>query len=238
MPFLLHLETATEVCSVALSENDVLRVEKTTDKPFQHTAQLTPMVEQVLNEAAITPADLAAVSFSKGPGSYTALRAGLSTAKGICYALDIPLISIDTLQSIAVASFLPDDGKHYLYIPMIDARRMEVYAAVYDGEGEEKKAVEATLLNPDSFREHRNNDESVLVFSGNGSFKFREITNHPAFRFRSVRCRAAHLIPLAWKSFCQQEFVDIAYYAPSYFKAPHITTPKKGNPLLKNTTRE
>ena len=234
MAYLLHLETATEVCSVAISDNHRLISEITIDKHFQHTAELAPLIQQVLSNAALKPNDLNAVSLSKGPGSYTALRAGLSTAKGLCYALNIPLIAIDTLQSVAMATVQPADSENTLYVPMIDARRMEVYAGVFDKSGNSIEEISAVILTPESYLDPQFENRTRIVFSGNGSGKFAPICQNPTAEFRDTTCNATHLVPVAMKSFQQNEFVDIAYFSPLYLKAPNITTPKKGIPLMKN----
>lgn len=226
MSFLLHLETATEICSVAISEDDRLITERTARDPYQHTAKITLLIEQALAEAGLSINRMAAVSVSRGPGSYTALRVGLSTAKGICFSKDIPLIAVDTLQSLALASVSPDDPPATVYIPMIDARRMEVYAAIYDRQGKVLQPVQDLILEPDSFAEYFR-DGVRPVFSGNGSGKFQEIIRPQTARFRSIYCSASNLVSIAWQHYCNQTFENLAYFSPDYVKSPNITTPRK-----------
>jgi tRNA threonylcarbamoyladenosine biosynthesis protein TsaB len=226
MCFILHLETATDICSVAISRKDELLTEKTEAEPYRHTASITRLIEQAFDETGLKPKELSAVSVSQGPGSYTALRVGLSTAKGICFSLALPLIAVDTLKSLALASVLPEDDPGMVYLPMIDARRMEVYAASYNKEGKRLQEVSSVILEPDSFQNWTNNG-NALVFCGNGAAKFKEIVNYKTVYFRKAHCAARHLIHTAWEQYEAKQFEDPAYFSPNYVKAPHITTPRK-----------
>jgi tRNA threonylcarbamoyladenosine biosynthesis protein TsaB len=170
--------------------------------------------------------ELDAIAISSGPGSYTGLRVGASLAKGICYSLDLPLISISTLESIASATRNAYPDKNLLHIPMVDARRMEVYTAGYDAVGALIHPLEAKILDKSSYLDHLDQYEK-LVFSGNGSAKFAEIVDHPAFIFTDLVCSASWMVALAVKKYDKQEFIDAAYYKPEYLKAPNITQSKK-----------
>ena len=225
MPLILLLETATGVCSVGLSQGDTLLGQVRSDKPFNHVAQITKLIEQCVEKQGKSLSEIDAIAVSQGPGSYTSLRVGTATAKGICYALDKPLIAVDTLQSLAWASSLEQEGKA-LYCPMIDARRMEVYTAVFNEMMEYVQETEAHILKENSFS-HFLDKGKTLVISGNGAAKCRTVLQHPAIVYSDIVCKASNLVPFALKAFEEKTFVDLAYYAPLYFKPPNITRPKK-----------
>ena len=165
--YLLHIETATKVCSVAISDNGVvLALKEASEDAYIHSESLTLFIEAVLVEAGITLNDLSAISVSAGPGSYTGLRIGLSTAKGLCFALNIPLISTDTLD--ALYHLIENNALNI--IPMLDARRMEVYAKIYAGNGEILEELDAVILNETSFSSFE--PFSVL---GDGAIKCKEL---------------------------------------------------------------
>lgn len=223
MSNILHIETATEICSVAIGTGESLLAIKEIHEPFKHTSHTTLLIQQCLDEAELTMHDLSAVAVSKGPGSYTGLRVGASIAKGICYAMDIPLIAVDTLASLAWATRQTFDDS--IHIPMIDARRIEVYTAVYHQRGEVITTPQSMIIDQDSFSALRSSKS--IVFSGNGAEKCRKVLNIENARFTETLCSAKHLISLAFKAFENQDFEDIAYFTPSYIKAPNITKPKK-----------
>ncbi len=225
-PLLLHLETSTSVCSVAVSRGPEMLSLHETAEPYQHTTQLTILIQRGLEEAKCEMKDIEAVSLSRGPGSYTSLRVGASVAKGICYALDKRLIAIDTLQSLAVASQEESGEADALFCPMIDARRMEVYMAMFDSAGKFITEIHNEILEKHSFQAiFEKNDR--IVFSGDGSEKLKNLIDSPLATFSPVRCSAKHLVFLAWKAFTNNDFADAAYFSPFYFKAPNITLPKK-----------
>ncbi len=226
MPLLLHIETATEVCSVCISRGTEVLASQTITEAYQHAARLTLLIEAATQKAGIELQQLDAVALSEGPGSYTSLRVGTSTAKGICYALDKPLLAIDTLQAMAMASRAAEDDDGQWYAPMIDARRMEVYTALFDGTGKRLGPTEAKIIDEQSYAEHWAVNQNI-VFSGNGSGKCESVLTAPEARFRQIGQAASHLIPLALASFSKQQFADLAYFSPEYFKSPNITTPKK-----------
>ncbi|MEY4905283.1 MAG: tRNA ((37)-N6)-threonylcarbamoyltransferase complex dimerization subunit type 1 TsaB [Bacteroidota bacterium] len=224
--YLLHLETATDCCSVAISKDAELLVLKEDPNTQAHASIITIMIEACLQKAGITLNDLAAVVVSKGPGSYTALRIGVSTAKGICYALDKPLIAIDTLESLAHAAIEYCNHLDGYYCPMIDARRMEVFCSVYDKTRLLHQKQDSIIID-DTFLLPFFNQGKPIIFCGNGAEKTTPILTHPSAQFISIVCSAKHLISLAWKRFQDGNFEDIAYFEPEYAKAPNITMAKK-----------
>lgn len=225
MAILLLIETATEICSVALSKNGELLALQETDESYAHASQLTLLIERCLTEAGINMEALDAVAVSAGPGSYTGLRIGVSTAKGICYALNKPLIGVNTLLALARAS-TAEKQLDALYCPMIDARRMEVYAAIFNKQNKILSATNAYILDSNSFSDHFARGKRI-VFSGNGSHKCRSVITNPQAVFHPILCSAQHLAPIAEQSFHSSSFADLAYFAPQYFKAPNITISKK-----------
>jgi len=224
MAIILNIETATDIGSVCLSNGIEILANIKCATPFSHSKETTLMIEQCLNEAGIIMGQVDAIAISKGPGSYTSLRIGTSIAKGICYALDKPLIAVDTLQSMALATQKIAKGDHY--IPMIDARRMEVYTAFYNTEMTCKKATHALIMDETTFKTALEAKETI-VFSGNGAEKLKTVVDSPQFIFTSIRCAATHLVPLAVQAYEAEKFDSVAYFEPDYLKPPNITTPKK-----------
>ncbi len=225
MALILNIETATDICSVCIAKGtEVLSIQESTDA-YSHSAALTLFIEACRKNAGIELKDLDAIAISAGPGSYTALRVGASVAKGICYALDKPMIAINTLQSLAFAAKQVQSKGAY-YIPMIDARRMEVYAEIYDAELNLIEETNNVILDEKSFDAYFEKG-GPIVFSGNGVPKSKDLFESKAALFCDLVCSAHNLVPLSLDAFQKQSFVDIAYYSPMYFKAPNITVPKK-----------
>lgn len=225
MARILNIETATDICSVCISDGtDVLAI-KESDQEYSHASAITLLIESCTTAAGLALKDLDAIAVSQGPGSYTALRVGAATAKGICYALDKPLIAVDTLAALAYASKQDFPGASY-YIPMIDARRMEVYTAVFDANLQCIKPVHNLILDEQSFSSYFDSAE-MIVFGGNGAPKSKTVLTQKEAVFSEVRCSASHMVPLALQALQKQAFSDIAYYTPQYFKAPNITVSKK-----------
>ncbi len=214
MARILCLETATTNCSVALSENgSVIAFREDKSKEYSHAERLHVFIEEVLKESNSLLEDLSAIAISKGPGSYTGLRIGVSSAKGLCYSLEKPLISIPTLQSLAMQV----ESKTDFIIPMLDARRMEVYASVYDFEKIEIRKTKAEVLNENSFSEYL--EKGTVTFIGNGVEKFKEICNHPNAKFVEGKLPSAlQMSLLANEKFKQRNFEDVAYFEPFYLK--------------------
>lgn len=225
MPIILNIETATDICSVAIAKGDTLVSQNESTETFSHASAITLLIEDCLKDAGLTLNDLDAVAISSGPGSYTALRVGSSVAKGICYALDKPLIAVDTLEALAHAAF-EEVAEGAFYIPMIDARRMEVYTSVYDQSLKLLKATHNLIVEQDSFSEYFEKD-GLVVFCGTGALKTKPLFAAKNILYSVLTCSAKYLIPLSLISFQNKKFQDVAYYSPSYFKAPNITVSKK-----------
>ncbi len=231
---ILCIETATSVCSVSLSHgNNVLGLrESSIDK--SHASLLTVFIEELLADHKIKAEELEAVAVSKGPGSYTGLRIGVSTAKGICFGAGIPLIAVSTLKSMyhgAIKKYAhhPHIDTKTLICPMIDARRMEVYSSVYTYEGDEVRVIKAEIINEESYRDML--DKSTILFFGNGSEKCKDIIRHPNAIFEDkYMLSASSLAVPAQKALLNKEFVDIAYFEPYYLKDFIATIPRKNIP--------
>lgn len=224
-PFLLHLETATESCSVALSAGGELLAFAEAE-PMSHAATLTLLIQDCLNQCNIKAKDLAAISVSKGPGSYTALRVGASVAKGMCYALNIPLLAIDTLQSLAMAASAEIKNENALYVPMLDARRMEVYTAIFDAKGSVVRPLESLIIDEQSDATFQSLSNEI-VFTGNGVDKCKEILMSKGFILLPKKNSAKYLIKIAYQYFIDKNFTNISVFSPEYAKQPNITTAKK-----------
>ena len=227
---LLSLETSSPVCSVALHRledgsligQSELRLDKS------HSTHLTVLIEQLLENTGHQLADLAALGLSDGPGSYTGLRIGAAAAKGLCFALDIPLVAVSTLKALAaqVANGTARPST-WLYCPMLDARRTEVYAALYTHEGQEVLAPTPLLLDTDTLAEQL--AEHSVLFFGHGAAKFQALLGeHPNAGFLAgIEPSAISVGQLGVAAFHRQEFQDVAYYEPFYLKEVYTTTPKK-----------
>ncbi len=225
MALILNIETATDICSICISNKDEILVIKEAVKEYSHTSEITILIERCCSETGVSLKQLDAVAISKGPGSYTSLRVGASTAKGICYALDKPMIAIDTLQSIALAS-RKKEKKTALYAPMIDARRMEVYTSLFDKDMNLLLETQAKIIDEQSYQDYFEQGHTI-VFSGNGAPKCQNVIKSPQANFSSVISSASNLAPLSFLAFQKNDFCDAAYFSPSYFKSPNITIPRK-----------
>jgi len=216
-PFLLHLETATEVCSVALSKGNEIIASLCLDRGNSHTEHLFPFIEQVLAESACTISELNGVVLSIGPGSYTGLRIGASAAKGICYALNIPLIGISTLQSIVFGAISKQkEEQKVCYCPMIDARRMEVFTALFDENGTAITEVEAQIVDEHFFASELENH--IIYFCGNGMPKCQPVLPHKNARFIDAPLEASNMLFPALVKYENKQFEDVAYFEPFYLK--------------------
>ena len=224
MAIILNIETATDIGSVCISKGEKILATKDGSSTFSHAKETTLMIEACLVEAGMTMQDLDAIAISSGPGSYTSLRIGTSIAKGICYALDKPLIAVNTLESLAFAATKIERGT--IYAPMIDARRMEVYTAFYDAEMTCTLPMQPLILEEQTFAANIAAQETI-VFAGNGAEKIKKVVNNSQFIFTDILCAAKYLAPIALKAFDNQQFVSVAYFEPDYLKPPNITTPKK-----------
>lgn len=222
MSYILNIETATKNCSVALAKDGkTIICKEIAEEGYSHAERLHVFVEEIIQEAKISFNDLSAIAVSQGPGSYTGLRIGVSAAKGLCYALDIPLISVDTLQVLALQV---KSGKG-LIIPMIDARRMEVYSAVFNSNFEKIRAVEAEIITENSFENLQEN----LCFVGDCAEKCQSVLNKENHIFiEEIKYPSAkEMSNLSFEKFKNTDFVDLAYFEPYYLKDFMFTTSKK-----------
>lgn len=229
MSLILQIETATTVCSVALTKNGNLLAFKQLDERNIHAEIITLFIEELISANGIQYADIDAIAVSCGPGSYTGLRIGVSTAKGLCFALDKPLIAIETLEAMAYGvitegKYAADDD--ILLCPMIDARRMEVYTALFDMAGNRIKATSAEIIDEHSFASMLKNNR--ILFFGDGAEKCREIfgDNSNALFLSGFANSATYLTQKAVEKFDKQDFEDVAYFEPYYLK-DFLVTKKK-----------
>jgi len=223
---ILAIETSTEVCSTAVLNNGKLIAEDFSHQSYSHAERLAPMIKSLLEANEIPRSALTAVAVSSGPGSYTGLRIGTSTAKGLCYALDIPLIAVNTLESMLQG--LPDEFDGYFKCPMIDARRMEVYCLLSDDKDEIISRVEARVIDEYSFAAELNS--AKILFYGNGANKCKTVLDNTNARFlENITPQARNIGQLAVDKFSRGDFADLAYFEPDYLK-PYIAIKAK-NPL-------
>lgn len=227
MSCILSIETSTEVCSVAISDlGDELFSKEDFEGP-NHAESLGVFVDEALSFIDSRGIPLDAVAISSGPGSYTGLRIGVSMAKGICYGREIPLLAIPTLKVLTVPILLADEiPENALLCPMIDARRMEVYAAIYDRGLNEKRGVSADIIDKESYLSFL--DEHPIYFFGNGAAKCKKKITHPNAHFlEDIKPLAKWMFPLAEQLMINKEFEDVAYFEPFYLKDFVATKPKK-----------
>ena len=228
--YILQIDTATQVCSAALSANGETIACLDVDEPNVHASRLTPLITQLMRQAELTFADLSAVAVSKGPGSYTGLRIGVSTAKGLCYATGLPLIGVSTLAAMAdgfaaMGKEMTDPGIQ-LY-PMIDARRMEVYTAVFDRDGGQVAPPRAAIIDAQSFDNLESGQRAVLFGSGADKLAGLFAGNGRVHVIPGVKNSADYLSRLAYRAFLAEDVVDVAYFEPYYLKDFVATKPKK-----------
>lgn len=227
--YILLLETATDSCSVALSENSNIIAEKYINQPKAHASLLARYICDILEENNLTMEDCSAVAVSKGPGSYTGLRVGVSCAKGLCYGASKPLISVCTLATIAQMALdnnLYTGEGDFLIVPMIDARRMEVYTANFNSKGEQLTPVEAKILDETSYAAEL--AAGPVLFTGNGAEKFKELVgDNPNAFFAPQEPHAAGMRIIATNKLEAGEFEDNAYFEPFYLKDFVAGKPKK-----------
>ena len=210
---LLLIETATQVCSVAIANEQGILAERRSTAPNAHSSQLSPFIGELMEN----PSELSAVCVSAGPGSYTGLRIGVSTAKGFCYALDIPLLSVPTLESMAAQYFVDHPDSQGLVCPMIDARRMECYTAFYGPAGE-VRGTQADIIDPGIYDEYL--DKGTVTFIGDGAAKcFPLLSSHPNARLdETFSISARGLLPVALRKLAAGKTEDVAYFEPFYLK--------------------
>lgn len=228
--FILSIETATPVCSVSISKDGAPFVCIESPEPNTHASGLTVLIQKAIEQAEITFSDLSAVSVSMGPGSYTGLRIGVSAAKGLCYALDIPLIGINSLEAMTAGYQAKStlDTSLVLLCPMIDARRQEVYTAFFDLEKNQQEETQALIVDEQSFDDYLEKGYEVYFF-GSGADKFEVLfadkpNVHIVPKFETS---ATYQDKLAYEKFQKQEFEDVAYFEPFYLKDFVATKSKK-----------
>ena len=225
MALILNIDTSTDVCSVAIARDGYVIALRENDEGFNHSVLLGVYVDELLKENNLTSDDLDAVAVSMGPGSYTGLRIGVSLAKGICFGAGKPLIAVSTLEALANA-VARREGEEAYYCPMIDARRMEVYMAIYSREGEMIQDIRAEVIEEGSFADLLA-DRKILFF-GNGSDKVKDVLKNPNAVFISgVATSAGNMVMLAERKFAEKKFEDVAYFEPFYLKDFVATVPKR-----------
>jgi tRNA threonylcarbamoyladenosine biosynthesis protein TsaB len=223
LTYILNIETATKNCSVSIAKNgQTIALQELNDGKYSHAEKLHEFMGIVLEKANIEFKDLNAVAVSKGPGSYTGLRIGVSAAKGICFALEIPLIATDTLKALAMTVTIENGIK----IPLLDARRMEVYSSVFTEKNEQIREVKAEVITADAFLDYLK--EKTVYFLGDGASKCKEIITHPKAVFIENKFPSANEMGiLSYSKFKNNEFEDVAYFEPFYLKDFLITISKK-----------
>ena len=220
--YILNIETATKNCSVALAKDGkTIFCKEIAQEGYSHAERLHVFIEEIIKEAGIPFKDLSAIAVSQGPGSYTGLRIGVSAAKGLCYALDIPLIAVDTLQALASQVTISSG----LIIPMIDARRMEVYSAFFSPTLEKKREILAEIIDENSFGDL----QETLYFVGDCAEKCKSVLNKDNYVFlEDIKYPSAkEMSALSYEKFKINDTVDVAYFEPYYLKDFMITAPKK-----------
>lgn len=227
MACILSIETSTDVCSVAMSENGQCIFKQEDHGGPNHAVSLGVYVDEALSFTDNHAIPLGAVAVSCGPGSYTGLRIGVSMAKGVCYGRNVPLLAVPTLEVMCVPVLLNHEiEEDALLCPMIDARRMEVYSAIYNRALKEQRETRADVVDADTYREYL--DRRPVYFFGNGAAKCMETINHPnALLIEGIEPLAKYMFPLAERKWVQEEYEDLAYYVPFYLKDFVAKMPKK-----------
>lgn len=232
MAKILCIETSTEICSVALAEGSRVVDLMEDHSGMSHSKQLTQFILDLLRRNNLQANELDAIAVSEGPGSYTGLRIGVSAAKGICYSVGLPLIAINPLQAMASyvlanENYIPGDHQSMTcLVPMIDARRMEVYCNIFDTKGVQLKPTEAVVVDEHSFSEEL--QKGKVLFFGNGSSKCKTVIHHENAQFiDGIVTTASSMVQLANEKFMKEDFVDVAYFEPFYLKDFIATVPKK-----------
>lgn len=222
MSFILNIETATKNCSVSIAKDgETIVCNELADEGYSHAEKLHVFIEEVIAKAGISAQDLNAVAVSQGPGSYTGLRIGVSAAKGLCYALNIPLIAVDTLKTLASQAGVTD-GK---IVPMLDARRMEVYSAIFNSDLTVERAIQAEIIDENSFQEYK----EKLYFVGDCADKCKSVLTKDNFVFlENIKYPSAQAMSkISFEKYQKSDTVDVAYFEPYYLKDFMIAPPKK-----------
>ncbi|OIV41863.1 tRNA (adenosine(37)-N6)-threonylcarbamoyltransferase complex dimerization subunit type 1 TsaB [Flavobacterium johnsoniae] len=222
MSFILNIETATKNCSVSIAKNgETILCKEIAEEGYSHAEKLHVFIEDVIAESGISVQELAAIAVSQGPGSYTGLRIGVSAAKGLCFALNIPLIAVDTLQTLASKANV-SDGK---IIPMLDARRMEVYSEVFNADLQVERAIQAEIITEDSFSEYN----EKVYFVGDCAEKCKPLLTKENFIFlEEIKYPSAgEMSKISYDKYQKSDTVDVAYFEPYYLKDFMMTLPSK-----------
>lgn len=228
MSCILNIETSTDICSVAISEDGKCIYSEENREGPSHNESLGKYVDEAMSFADSHAIPLDAVAVSMGPGSYTGLRIGVSMAKGICYGINVPLIAVPTLELMAVPVLLRHDDlpEDALLCPMLDARRMEVYSALYDRSLRIVREIKADIVDASTYKDFL--DQRPVYFFGNGSGKCKEVINHPNSHFiDNIEPLAKYMFPLAEKRLLTGQTEDVAYFVPFYLKDFVALKPKK-----------
>lgn len=224
---LILIETSTSLCSTAIAEDGKVTIEKISDEPRAHASLTALFVSNMLKEKGLKVTDCDAVAVSEGPGSYTGLRVGVSTAKGLCFGAGIPLISVGTLDTLVWQAkeegLVPEDCKYI--VPMIDARRMEVYTGVFTPEGKQVTPTKAEVVTGESFKEYL--AEGPVLFIGDGAMKCEGTINNPGATFVQLAPKASGMVKPATEALKAGTFRDVAYFEPFYLKEFVTTVSKK-----------
>ncbi|MDD7146101.1 MAG: tRNA (adenosine(37)-N6)-threonylcarbamoyltransferase complex dimerization subunit type 1 TsaB [Hallella sp.] len=228
MSCILNIDTSTNVCSVAVSQDGACIFDKEDHSGPNHAERLGAFVDEALSFIDNHAIPLDAVAVSCGPGSYTGLRIGVSMAKGICYGRDVKLLAVPTLELLCVPVLLreivTDDDA--LLCPMLDARRMEVYAQLFTRSLREVRPIQADVVDADTYREYL--DKHPVYFFGNGAMKCKEVIDHPNAHFiEGIEALAKNMLPLAERRMAREEFEDVAYFVPFYLKDFVAKQPRK-----------
>jgi tRNA threonylcarbamoyladenosine biosynthesis protein TsaB len=221
-PYLLHIETSTDICSIALSlGSEILGIAE--EQNSKHINCITILIDKLMQENGIQYQQLAAISVSEGPGSYTSLRIGVSVAKGLCYTLNIPMLAIPSLEPLAFAqkeNIIDFD----CIMPMIDARRMEVYTAIYHKSMKVDTELQAFIIDQDSLQKITRGTKTIIC--GNGAFKTQKFASKDIIIIESV-ASAINQVEIAYQMYLNKKYSSITYFEPNYLKNPNITIPKK-----------
>ncbi len=230
MTYILAFETSSIVCSIALFQHEKLVALSELQIEKSHSSHITVLIEQMLHNSNLILKDISAVAVSGGPGSYTGLRIGCATAKGLCYALNIPLIEVSTLHALAYSLIqnIPN-ASNFLFCPMIDARRLEVYTCLLDNNLQELLPVAPVILTENAFDEFITKQPVIFFGSGATKFKNLRVMQRQALFVTDIQLSAKSIGSLAYIKYQKFQFEDIAYYEPFYLKEVYITTSTKAN---------
>jgi len=231
MDRIILIETSTSLCSTALAENGKIVSYKESSAPKAHASLTAVFIQEMLSERGITLADCDAICISKGPGSYTGLRVGVSTAKGLCFGSGKPLLAVGTLDTLVAQAFsdvIPGEIKESPYrfiVPMIDARRMEVYSAVFTADGTQVTETSPVIIDENSFSEYL--EQGNVLFIGDGAGKCADVIRHPYAHFHQCHPNASSMLVPAMNAYKEKRFEDVAYFEPFYLKEFVATVSKK-----------